>query len=164
MRLVQRREGNQFLELRHHILIYANRCRVVDAAVHHTVSDGGQMVLGGVGRLQPVPDMGHRAVVPEPGARRPALLAHRLAGGVLGDEMGARVDAFDLAMCHNRRLDTGLREQRELDAGRASVQDKDCVSHSASFALSYASQQAAGSCDHLGRILASRRSNTYAVE
>ena len=83
MRLVQRRQGNQFLELRHHIPIDAHRRRVVDAAVHHTMSDGGQLVLGGVGRLQPVPDMGDRAVVPELGALRPALLARRLAGGVL---------------------------------------------------------------------------------
>ena len=157
MRLVQRRQGNQALELRHHIPIYAHRCRVVDAAVHHTVSDGGQLVLGGVGLLQPVPDMGDRAVVPELGALCPALLARRLAGSARGDEMGARVDAFDLAACHDRRLDAGRREQRELDAGRAGVQDKDRISHSVPFTLSYAWKQAAGSCDHLGYILTSRR-------
>ena len=148
MRLVQRRQGHQGLELRHHLPIDAHRCRVVDAAVHHTVSDGGQLVLGGVGLLQPVPDMGDRTVVPELGALRPALLMRRLPGGVLHDEMGARVEAFDLPLGHDRRLDAGRREQRELDAGRASVQDKDRISHSTSFALSSPSQHAAGSGDH----------------
>ena len=104
--------------------------------MHHAVSDGGQLVLGSVGRLQPVHDMGDRAVVPELGALRPALLARRLRRRVLRDEMGARVDAFDLADATTAGSTPASANSENLMLDEPAFRTRIASAHSTSFALS----------------------------
>ena len=104
VRLVQRRERHELLELRHDRGVDADRRGVVGAAVDDAMADRGEPVVRAVRRLQPVEDVRERAVVAELRARLPALLAGGLAGGVLRDEARRGVDALDLPAGDEREL------------------------------------------------------------
>ena len=84
---------------------------------------------------QPVDDVRERAVVAEPLARGPALARRRSGRRRPWRRSAARVQsALDLAAGDQRQLGALRREQRELDARRAGVQDEDRVGHRASLA------------------------------
>ena len=117
VRLMQRRERHELLELRHDRGVHPHRRRVLGAAVDDPMADRRETVSGAVRRLQPVEDVRERAIVSHLRARFPALLACRFPGGVLRDETGRGVDALDLPAGDQRKFRAALGKQRELDAG-----------------------------------------------
>ncbi len=109
--------------------------------MHDAMADGEQCRTG-QGLAQPMPERGHGAGdVGGIGGRQIAIDQHH-AGGVLGLQVRLAADAVELTAQRAAQRVTGIdREQLELDAGRAGIDDEDMVRHGG--------QPATGCCSRL---------------
>ena len=146
VRLVQWRERHQLFELREDRGVDPHRLREGGAAMHDTMAYRTQHVRGE--RIAQVADQElHRAVVAE--RVIPRALGQRRPGRVPRQEPGPGREALELPALHERRLARPQREERELEARRAGVEDEDGVGHAgASYGLgsSLARRSCATSC------------------
>ncbi|MCY1227866.1 hypothetical protein D9M72_401560 [compost metagenome] len=135
MRLVQRRQRHQRLQFRDHVVVDAHGLREVGAAMHHAMADRHRRIVA-------QPDAEHQPHQPEGGV----VVGHlRLREGLVGDHAAVghargqarrHADAFDLAVRAQHRVDVGIAVRgfrygidRDLDAGRAGVDDEDDGMH-----------------------------------
>jgi hypothetical protein len=130
MRLVQWRERHELLQLLHHPGVEPDGLRVRHAAVHHAMAHGGEAVCAAM-RLQELDEVRHAAVVAEARALAPVLLPEARARRVPGGEARRRIQALEEPGKAQRELPALLKEERELDAGGARVEDEDRVGHRA---------------------------------
>ena len=100
---VQRRDRNQLLHLGEEDRVHAGGHHVPGRAVGDAVTDRDQAVGAAAALPEPAGDVGERAVVTERLAGRPALLARRMAGRVLGHEARRAADALDLTAGDQRQ-------------------------------------------------------------
>jgi len=123
VRLVQRCERHQALELGHHRRVDPHRRREASSTVHDAVPDGLRAARVGR-RVQPAADRVDGAGVIVRCRRR--LVDDDLAVTILDREAGAGTDACDLALCGGaQRTRAGIREESKLDARRARVDHQD---------------------------------------
>ncbi len=103
--------------------------------MHHAMADGRQTMLGEV-RAQHGDEVVERAFVAERGAFAPRLLVdHACRRASLATNFGDVNSAFGLPARDERRAALAAREQRELEARRACVEDRDGVGHDQATAL-----------------------------
>ena len=117
---MQRSERYQLFERRGHARIDAHRPRVIGPAVHDPMPNADETVIRQL-RAQKRTQVIERSIVAEARALGPGLLRHRLPVATLRDEAGCGVDPFDLAAHGQIELIVPRGEERELDAGRASI-------------------------------------------
>ena len=128
VRLVQRRERIQALEVGKDVGIDADGRRIREAAVHDAMADGAQRMIAEV-LADERDDMRERSIMSERGAVGPSPLAQSFAARIEGFEARRRIDLFDLPVVQPSEIAAALGEQRELDARRAGVDDGDRIAH-----------------------------------
>jgi hypothetical protein len=114
--LVQRRQWAELPEFGNHFRLDSHGLRERLAAMHDPVAHGDELVAPAVA-LKEIDQVGDRPAVPEFGALLPGLRIDGRALRILGHESRLRVEAFDLALEHQRELVAAGVEGAELEAG-----------------------------------------------
>ena len=114
--LVQRRQRAQLPERSDHFGLDPHGLRERLTAMHDPVAHGDELVVPAAA-LQEIDQVGDRPAVPELGAFVPGLRTDVRALRILGHESRLRVEAFDLALQHQRELVAAGVESAELEAG-----------------------------------------------
>ena len=127
VRLVQRRKRDQSRQVIGDVGVDALRHLEARTAVHDPMSDADQSAVGNLG-AQPVHEKLGCQFVIRLDAVHPRLLAERVAIGIARRKMSGDADAFDLPFQSKAQIFRRVIE-RELDARRARVQNKDQVGH-----------------------------------
>ena len=98
VRLMQRRQRAERLELGEHRRIDAHRRGEVDAAMHHAVTDAEQRRPVAEMLAQPAADHAKERGVARAAIVGPAAIDQHLTVGILGGEVRRGADALDLAL------------------------------------------------------------------
>ena len=122
--LVQGREGNVLLERGEHRRVDADGLGELETPVHHAVADGYQSVQGEL-LAQERHQVVECAVMAELRALAPGALGEHLAARVLRDKSGCRVETLGLPARDEVKIVSRGGEQRELEARRAGVDNRD---------------------------------------
>ena len=129
VRLVQRRQRHQLGERVERGRVEAHWRGVLGAAVHHPVTDRDQLHIADV-RLQPIEQELQGTSVCWRRLLSPRMFADDLAARIPGAKPGSAIELLQVAAdaCFER-LTLAEQELSELEAGRASVENENCVAH-----------------------------------
>ncbi len=131
VRLMQRRQGNEFFQVLQDVIVDDGGFRVLEAAVNDTVPHGHNPVGAVEHSAAPGKEGIDGPFVVEGRARRPLFLLDDLPGAVFHLEAGLRADALDLAVVKRRRVSLCIGVDRELEARRSRIENDDEISHGA---------------------------------
>ena len=150
VRLVQRGERHQLLEIGQQPAIDQRRLGILQSAMHHAVADAVESGLAADVTCEPVVDRRDRPVVAGAGDR----LRGELAAPGIGDLKSRRdPDSLHLAVHARRKRSVGGGfEHREFDARRAGIDHQDGLSHRHRFDRAWAQSASAGGSESYQRL------------